>query len=305
MLIGCRTPEGRLAAILPLELTSVRGVRFLRFLGHGPSDQTGPICAPADLPLASYALRRVLHRPPRRFHVFLGHQLPGPDSWGALLDARVVRRIANPVLPFRGETWEEVLGSFRSGIRREIRYDARRLAREHEVRHRSCDEPGSLESGLDVLFRLHSARWGHESLFVKREAFHRDFARLALGRGWLRLWVLEADGQPVAAKHNFRFCGAELSYQAGREPLWKGPSLGLVIVAHAMQAAFEDGVTEYRLLSGPEKYKFRFPVVDAGLETVVRGHGALARAAVAAAVAAGERPSLRRAPLAMARRVAW
>jgi CelD/BcsL family acetyltransferase involved in cellulose biosynthesis len=98
----------------------------------------------------------------------------------------------------------------------------------------------------------------------------------------LRLWLVEADGIPVAAKYNFRFGAAELSYQAGRDPHWRGVSLGLVNVANAMRAAFEEGVREYRFLRGSERYKFRFPVVDAGLHTVARGSGALGRTALAA-----------------------
>lgn len=284
LLVACRTADGRLAAILPLEVRTVAGVRMLRFLGSGPSDQMGPICDPRDGGNAVEALRALLARPPRRYQVFVGRHLPGPYDWPALLGARHVRTDPSPVLRFAGASWDAVLESFGRGIRKEMRYDARRLAREHEVRHRICADHASLPHDLDVLFRLHATQWGRSSTFLRDEAFHRDFAATALERGWLRLWTLEVDERPVAVKLNFRFEAAEFSYQSGRDQGWRGPSLGLVNVAHAMREAFEEGVREYRFLRGGERYKFRFPVDDFAVHTVVRGNGALGHTAVAAGV---------------------
>jgi CelD/BcsL family acetyltransferase involved in cellulose biosynthesis len=284
LLVACRTADGRLAAILPLELRPVAGVRLLRFLGHGPSDQMGPICGPRDVGTAGEALRTLLARPPRRYRFFVGRHLAGPYDWPALLGARHVRTEPSPVLRFAGGSWDTVLESFGRGLRKEIRYDTRRLAREHDVRHRMCADPASLSRDLDVLFRLHAAQWGRSSTFLRHEPFHRQFAATALESGWLRLWTLEVDGRPVAVKLNFRYGEAEFSYQGGRDPGWRGPSIGLVNVAHAMRAAFEDGVREYRFLRGGERYKFRFPVHDFAVYTVVKGNGALGHAAVAAGV---------------------
>ena len=302
LLVACRVAGGRIAAILPLEVTSIHGARILRFLGSGPSDQMGPICDRADVGTAARALRQILMRPPRRFQLFVGRHLSGADDWASLLGAKRVREVANPVLPLRGATWDDVLASFSSKLRREIRYDARRLEREHAVEYRRSDDPASLRSGLDVLFRLHAMQWVDDrSYFLGHEAFHREFAPIAQERGWLRLWIIEADGLPVAAKYNFRFGDAELSYQAGRDPGWRGASLGLVNVANAMRAAFEEGVREYRFLRGSERYKFRFPVVDAGLHTVARGSGALGRTALAAGAALEQSAALQAAQRTMTR----
>lgn len=295
LIVACRTAGGRLAAILPLEVVSMHGPRILRFLGHGPSDQMGPICHRDDVGTAARALRRILMRPPRRFQLFVGRHLSGADDWASLLGAKRVREVANPVLPLRGATWDDVLAGFSSKLRREIRYDVRRFEREHTVDYRRSDDPASLRRDLDALFRLHALQWVDRSYFLGHEAFHREFAAIAQERGWLRLWIVEADGRPVAAKYNFRFGDAELSYQAGRDPDWRGASLGLVNVANAMRAAFEEGVREYRFLRGSERYKFRFPVVDAGLHTVARGSGALGRTALAAGTALERAGALRAA----------
>jgi hypothetical protein len=44
--------------------------------------------------------------------------------------------------------------------------------------------------------------------------------------------------------------------------------VGFVLLAHAIRAAADDGMVEYRLLRGDEEYKHRFGTHDPGLETV-------------------------------------
>jgi len=175
-----------------------------------------------------------------------------------------------------------------------VRRRERKLAKAHELAYRATT-PETLEGDLDTLFRLHRARWGDASGFAVAEPFHRDVARAAAVRGWLRLWLLEVDGEPRAAWYGFRFAGAECYYQAGRDPDWEEWSVGFLVLVHSIRAAFDDGLSEYRLLRGGEEYKSRFSNEDPGLETVLVGRGALGRAAVAAAAAV---------PRGLARRVA-
>jgi perosamine synthetase len=277
---ACRAPDGRLVAILPLHASKEHGLHVLRFLGYGPGDQLGPICAPSDRIAAARALRRFLGEHAPRWDLFLGHQLPGGQAWDALTGARLLRHEASPVVHLRGARWDDFLGSLGSGLRQEIRYDARRLAREHDVRYRLADDAERLAADLGALFELHAAQWRERSGFSRWEAFHRDLAVQALARGWLRLWLLEVDGRVVAVKYNFRYAGDEFSYQAARDLSWRRVSLGLVLLAHAMRSAMEEGVERYRLLRGAEAYKFRFPVEDRGLDTVALARGTLRDAAL-------------------------
>src|SRR5206468_2281345 len=122
------------------------------------------------------------------------------------------------------------------------------------------------------------------------------FAHAALERGWLRLWVLEADGAPVAAWYGFRFAEVDWYYQSGRDPAWERQSVGFVLMAHTIQAAFDDGMLEYRLLRGGEGYKERFASDDPGIETVALTRGVLGSAALLAARSARSTPI---------RRLAW
>lgn len=280
LLFACRGRDDRLVALLPLYVAAQSPLGVVRFLGHGPGDQLGPVCAPYERVAAARALRQSLQDCSADWDVFVGDELPGDEGWSALLDAKTVARQGNPVLRFRGESWDQVLAARGSNLRKSVRYAERRLARDHGLSYRMADET-TLERDLDALFALHGERWSSDSPFLRRQAFHRDFASQALERGWLRLWLLEADGETAAAWLGFRFQGVESYYQAGRDPNWQQRSVGAVLVAHSIRAALEDGADEYRFLRGDEPFKSRYANADPGLETVVLSRGLLAGAATA------------------------
>lgn len=277
--------------VLPLYRRSVGPLRVLRFLGHGAGDQLGPVFSAGYEETAARALRETLAS--ERFHLFLGEQLPGEGRWGERLGARVLRREGSPVIRFSSGGWEEFLAGQSSNFREQARRKERKLGREHELQYRLTTAE-SLESDLDTLFDLHRRRWtGTETTFSARESFHRAFAGLVLERGWLRLWIMEAGGTPVAAWYGFRYGGAELYFQAGRDTAWDRYSVGFVLLCHTIRSAAEDGAREYRLLRGGEEYKFRFAEDDLGLETVAVAKGPIGRGVLAAGEALRRIPRLR------------
>jgi CelD/BcsL family acetyltransferase involved in cellulose biosynthesis len=239
--------------------------RVLRLVGAGSSD----IAAVDPEGLGDLLARE-------RWDVFLGESLPAGAVAG-----RVLRRTSSPVLRFEGD-WDAYLASRSSNFRAHVRRRERRLA-ERALSYRLTEDPGTLDADLHALFALHSARWGASSPFAANStvrAFHREFAALALERGWLRLWLLEVEDKAVAAWYGFRFKEAEYFYQAGRDPAFDALHVGFVLMAHTVREALEDGVYEYRLLRGGDSYKERFANGDAPVETVVLARGRLARAAV-------------------------
>jgi CelD/BcsL family acetyltransferase involved in cellulose biosynthesis len=277
LLVALRSGD-RLVGLVPLYLWRAHPLRVLRFVGHGPGDELGPICAAADRALVGSALRRALAS--MDWDVLVGEQLPAEQDWGGWLGGRVLQQEGSPVLRFGPDGWEGFLRTRTPNFREQVRRRPRKLAREHRVRYRLVDRSCDLQRELDVVFGLHAARWPGGSRFLADERFHRSFAAVALARGWLRLWLLEADGQAVAALYGFRFAGTECYYQAGRDPAWDDYRVGFVLLVHAIQCAAEDGVAEYRLLRGGEAYKYRFATADPGLETIGAARGRPARAAL-------------------------
>jgi CelD/BcsL family acetyltransferase involved in cellulose biosynthesis len=285
--VACRRPDGSLAAVLPLHLATATPVRLLRFVGYGPADQLGPICDRAERTRVAHALRAALDRAPFRWDAFFGEQLAAEEGWSALTGAKVLNRSQSPVLRYRGR-WDDFLASRSSHFRKFVRWQERKLAREHALRYRLVEDADRLQPALDTLLALHAARWPQGSRFAAEGAFHREFAGQAFRRGWLRLWFLELDGEPVASWYGFRFAGVETYYQAGRHPAWERSSVGFVLLAHAIREALNDGMAEHRFGRGGEWYKYRFAHEEAGLETI--GLSSSASGSVALAVT----PALRR-----------
>ena len=265
--------------LLPLYRWQRGPVAVLRFVGHGPADELGPVGDPDDAVPLARALRRSLHR--LDADLLLAEQLPRGQDWGALLGGRRLAEEASPLVRFDAGGWEAYLRARSGNFREQVRRRARKLAREHRVAYRLSDGSGDLDHDLDLLFQLHGARWsGTPTNFRADAAFHRAFAPVAAEQGWLRLWFLEVDGAPVAALYGFRYAGVESYYQAGRDPALDDYRVGFVLLAHAIRQAADDGIGEYRLLRGAEGYKLRFAVADPGLETVAVGRSPLARAAL-------------------------
>jgi CelD/BcsL family acetyltransferase involved in cellulose biosynthesis len=219
--------------------------------------------------------------------VLLAERVPADCELIEAVPARVLTQEPSPLIDLRGEGgWDGYLRARSANFRQQVRRRERRLTRQLGVRFRLCDDPGRLAADFDALVALHAARWGSESMAFdgQREAFHREFAARALDRGWLRRWMAEADGTPVAAWYGFRFGGVESYYQSGRDPAWDQYAIGAGILEHSIRSAFDDGMYEYRLLRGGEQYKNRYATRDEGLCTVAaaaRPAGCVAVSAIA------------------------
>jgi CelD/BcsL family acetyltransferase involved in cellulose biosynthesis len=290
-LVSARS-DGEIVAFLPLFEWRRRPIRVLRFLGGGAGDELGPVAGDrARLGDAVEAACRRLGA-----QLLVGEHLPKALAAEAFPRGRVLTREGSPIVRTLGRSWEEYLAGRSANLRQQVRRRERRLARDEALTFRLATEPERLEADLDLLFALHAERWGdRDTGYARREAFHRELAREAARRGLLRLWFLELRGEPVAAWHGYRFAGVESYFQAGRRLDRDDDSVGFVLLAHTIRAAFEDGVDEYRFLRGAEPFKYRFAEEDPGLVTVACGRGLAG--VVAAAAAAVAAPVKRRLPL--------
>ena len=280
----CRAGDGSAVALLPLYLWLRQPLRVVRFIGHGPADQLGPLCRKEQRTLTAAALRRALDA--AGCQVFLGDTLHGDERWSKLLQARVYGREPSPILPLEWSSWDEFLASRSANFRSQLRRRERALGKLGS-RFRLCDDQRRLHKDLDAFFALHRSRWRDEQSNVARlESFHREFAASAFDCGWLRLWFLEVEGEPVAAWYGLRSGGIDWYYQAGRNPAWDRYAPGFVLLCHSVRNAIADGMREYRFGRGGEHYKARFGPDDPGLETILLTRGAAGRSVVVGVEAA-------------------
>ena len=296
LLVGLVRRNGELVAILPLHVWRRRGLPVLRFAGHGPSDQLGPVCAPLTDPDVADAVGSAVSAIPYRRFVLLAELVPSDHRFGQLVGGRTLYTDESPLLRFDEESWDEFLRRRGANFRQQVRRFPRKLAAVGEVSFRLSSDSSTLDRDLDTLFALHRRRWqGAETPFLRMAGFHREMAARALERGWLRLWMLEVGGRPVAALYGFRFGGVESAYQGGRDPALARYPLGFILISHAVREALGDGMREYHLLRGGEQYKARFANTDRNLETSAVARGATADVVLAMAEAArGRSLGLRR-----------
>ena len=281
-------------AIAPLHAVSLGPLRLLRFIGHGPGDVLGMICGPADAADAGTLLVEGLRDRGTRRTVLLAERVPGGPAAKAF-GGQPLHSEANPSLAIGGRDWDDFLASASKNMREKIRRSTRRLEHEHELAFELCERPDQVGPMMETLFDLHTLRWGDAGRFGSPpiKSFHRDFATVAMERGWLRLWTMRIDGRPAAAWYGFRFGGVEAYYQSGRDPRLDRHSVGFLMLIRTLKAAFDDRMATYGFLRGDEPYKERFATDNRSLQTRAVGLGGVGRGAVRAGQLASRVPALR------------
>ncbi|MDP8222774.1 MAG: GNAT family N-acetyltransferase [Candidatus Lernaella stagnicola] len=149
------------------------------------------------------------------------------------------------------------------------RFNARKKVRQlqlnHEVVHRNQNDPDTLDTDMDRFIALHLERWNADGLpgvFVNERfiGFHKEMARLGLQCGWLRLGLLEINGELVFATYAYRVGDRVYLYQQGSsaDPHWDRYNLGYVALSYAVAEAADDGAAEYNFLRGDAAYKLHW-----------------------------------------------
>jgi CelD/BcsL family acetyltransferase involved in cellulose biosynthesis len=280
-LLEVRAPDRRLLGWMPMTLQRRGRRRLLRFAGANLSDRLHPIASSGDAEAkvgAAFGAR--LERDAPRWSALVLDNVEAEAGWlRSLLEATptglasVTTRRAELPYAVLSTSWDDYLRSRSRNFRSEVGRKLRRLEREHEVGFRLTQNPGELRRDVETFFRLHDARWerrgGSSSLTPRARAFHRDFSASALERGWLRLWTMEVDGEPVAAWYGWRVGHRYAYYLAGFLPNWADRSVGFLLLAQTVRAAIGEGASEYDLLLGDEPYKRRFATHSRHVETVL------------------------------------
>jgi len=157
-----------------------------------------------------------------------------------------------------GRSWTAYLDSLGAAHRYNVHRRLRKLEREFDLRFEKTVTEEERRPALARLIALHGARWqGYSRAFhtPNHVRFHEEISRLACQRGWLRIYTLWLDGEPVAALYGFRYGTVFSFYQSGFDPNYAKYSTGLVTMGLTIKSAIEEGVEEYDMLQGVEQYK--------------------------------------------------
>jgi CelD/BcsL family acetyltransferase involved in cellulose biosynthesis len=156
--------------------------------------------------------------------------------------------------------FEEYLAGIRIGLRANYRRRWRALRREHQAACRAVSGVAEMERHFPTLFALHRMRFeqrGVESAFLAPRVteFHVEAMRVLAAQGFAKMFLLEADGDAVAALYGFSVGRTFQFYQCGRHPGWVRYGLGQVLIGNVIERTIATGHATFDFLRGDESYK--------------------------------------------------
>jgi CelD/BcsL family acetyltransferase involved in cellulose biosynthesis len=165
-----------------------------------------------------------------------------------------------PVIDLAGHTWESYLAARGRAHRANVRRRLRALGEPSDTAFERVTTDAQRHEALSALFAFHDWRFRTEGgstafLTPALRAFHDDATRQALERGWLRMYVLRLDGVPASVMYGFAYNGQFYFYQHGFDARYRNQSIGLVLMALTIRAAFDEGLHTFDMLWGAEPYK--------------------------------------------------
>jgi CelD/BcsL family acetyltransferase involved in cellulose biosynthesis len=256
---------GRLAALAPLLIYPNEGRRTVAFCGGGVSDYCDVVTDPDGEAEAVAALLAHLAERRDRWEVADFEPLPGDSPLLRISQGRTEPRDVCPRLdlPDRVEDLRDVVSTRQLANLRKYRRKAGSLG---ELRLLTVDGR-PWEELLDVLIRLHGARWqelgeagmlGGDGL----RAYHREVAAGFHARGALGLYALCLDGRPLAALYGFREKDAFFCYMQGFDPNQAKLSPGAMVVGGVIEDVIGRGMRRIDFLRGREAYKYAWGAAD-------------------------------------------
>jgi CelD/BcsL family acetyltransferase involved in cellulose biosynthesis len=262
---------GGLVGLMPLVLSQRRHFPTLSFGGAEYGDYYQPVArSQAEEETVAREFAKALGAREKEWAIIAADYVDEDAPWTRALacsnavSLKAIRYHEHPSvylsIPLRHQTWDEYLAGRSRNLRSQLGRKRRALERLGTVRFRRGSD--DLENAMNTLFDLHAKRWAGKgsTIFSSERAreFHLEFARAAQEHDWLRLWFLDMDERPIAAWYGWSMGGRYLYYQAGFDPAWSHVSPGLLLLAHTIEAAFDEGASEYDMLLGNEPFKERF-----------------------------------------------
>jgi CelD/BcsL family acetyltransferase involved in cellulose biosynthesis len=262
--------HGRLVGVAPffVDLDSHGRVDYRLF---GNSTRVSPLALPGREWQTAAAVMEVLAQADPRPDTLVLESAPLASHWPmALRDswpgrARPIMRQyfvqSSPTVSLDGGSFERWLAGKSSSFRQEMRLRRRQLAAAGGSWRLST--PPTLREDIATFIRLHTARWegrGHSSIVAYGD---RMTAMLeAVGRAHeqtdpLRIWIVEIEGEPIAAQLCAAAGGEVLFVNGGWDERFAKLSPAMLAKLAALEDAFERGERQVDMGPGEQPAKMR------------------------------------------------
>ncbi len=159
------------------------------------------------------------------------------------------------------ETWDEYMEMIDGKQRREIQRKLRRAGAQAPVDWYIVGPEHDLEAEIEDFLDLMAASSPDKEAFLTPQMRHffRQLARVMYDAGRLELVFLRVGDRKAAAYLNFIYNNRVLVYNSGLD--WRSfPNLGagIVLTAHCIRHAIEQGREVFDFMQGDERYKYQF-----------------------------------------------
>jgi CelD/BcsL family acetyltransferase involved in cellulose biosynthesis len=185
--------------------------------------------------------------------------------------ASVAKEDVCPILQLPG-TWDEYLQVLGKKNRHELRRKLRRAEAEPGLHWYLVGLEHDLGNEIEDFLDLMAVSTPDKGVFLTSQmrSFFRELARVTYDAGWLQLAFLEVEGQKAAAYINFVYNNRVMVYNSGLDwETFPHLSAGIVLAAHCIRHAIEQGIEAFDFLQGDERYKYQLGGQDIEVRRLV------------------------------------
>jgi len=159
--------------------------------------------------------------------------------------------------PNNHETYLQTLGP---NMRRSLKRCERQALKDYKVGFVRYDKIGTVKEAMRIFFELHLKRQtqaGEHSLFSEsvNRSFHLDVANAFAKKGWLALFFLTFNDEPVSSIYGYEYNKKLYAYLSGFDPDYAMYRPGHLAIKNLLRYGVEKELKEFDFLRGNEEYK--------------------------------------------------
>ena len=187
-----------------------------------------------------------------------------------------------PFVPLPNDC-ETFLNNLGSNMRRNLKVWEKQALKDYRIKFVRYDEFGDINEAMKIFFKLHQKRQvskGECGVFASdvNQNFHMDIAKSFAKRGWLALFFLTFDDNPVATVYSFEYGQKLYAYLCGFDPDYSAFRPGHLAFSKIMQYGIQKNLKQFDFLRGNEEYKTRWnPLVRNNLKFNIANKGIKSR----------------------------
>lgn len=169
----------------------------------------------------------------------------------------VINTCPNVTLPNNHEIFFQSLGPH---MRKSLKRCEKQAFKDYKVEFVKYNKIGTVKEAMRIFFELHQKRQtqtGKTGLFTEsaQRSFHLDVANAFAKKGWLALFFLTFNDEPVSSIYCYEYNKKLYFYLSGFNPEYAMYRPGHLAIKNLLRYGMDKGLKEFDFLRGNEKYK--------------------------------------------------